>query len=183
MTYGTHRGAALLLGIGGAAALHARGWGVTEVVLLVVATALGGVWPDVDTPHAAASRRHLFLRLLWCLGPGWLALSARRFQGHRALSHSLLGVMVSTAFVSGLLWWTGRYLPGEIAGRLPGTAVMASLFAAGFAAGQLLHVGMDACTESGVPLWLPVTTRRVHLVAAPFRTRMDTAHFQERGGR
>lgn len=183
MTYGTHRLGAVALGtVLGYAALPRWGW--VGAVVIAIVTTIGGVWPDVDVAGSAASRRHPLLRALWCMTLLVVARSARRLQGHRTLSHSIFGIVLSLLVFAGAIH-AAAAVADAFLGRTAVPHFQGLLLPAlgALCAGMLLHVTMDGCTQSGVPLWLPVTTRRVRLAPEALRVRMDTTYFAERGGR
>jgi inner membrane protein len=133
--------------------------------LETAAAAAGAIWgswlPDADRLGARVhrrgwvARRHLAVAALGAvlrLPLVVFALLAR----HRGLSHTLAACGLLAA-VAGLL-----------AAVLGGVGAAA---AAGCALGYCAHVLADACTPSGVPLWWPVSRRRVWLVPRPLRIR------------
>jgi membrane-bound metal-dependent hydrolase YbcI (DUF457 family) len=100
---------------------------------------------------------------------------------HRGFSHSffnaiLVGVALGAGLAAGLavvqreLSWT---LLADVTGI--GTrwnaATWAALHGAALTLGCLVHLAGDACTITGVPLWLPASDRAVHLLPRSFRLR------------
>lgn len=179
MTYGTH----LATGLAAAGCLVpvlAPRIGLSAALLWACMLGVGSVWPDVDTSSTAASRRHPLLRLIYLGTLGVVSLLAVRLRGHRTLTHSLLGIVLSVAVFAGVAWsvhpWVVAYLPLWVPERELWTASIAG----GFFLGTTLHVGMDAATLSGVPLLLPYKTRSHFIVPELARVRMDTGYFRER---
>ncbi|MBW7932053.1 MAG: metal-dependent hydrolase [Gemmatimonadaceae bacterium] len=100
---------------------------------------------------------------------------------HRGFSHSLLNaVLVGVVFAIGL-----RLLAGFLAregsyvwlqgmtgiGAAWQATAWAALHGAALTYGCLVHLAGDACTKSGVPLWLPFSDRPVHLLPRALRWR------------
>lgn len=93
---------------------------------------VGGLAPDLDTPHSTIARMgHLPLRLA-----SWLI---RLTVGHRGPLHSLVAVAV--------VWQLG-----DVLGRAVGIAGLGDVLAFGW----LVHVLLDAWTRHGVPLFWPL---------------------------
>lgn len=83
---------------------------------------------------------------------------------HRKLTHYLL---TAGAVIAGAWFAASELVPEH-----------AAMIARGVATGFLMHLAMDGCTRSGVPLFWPVWRRAVHLLPARLRVRtgggMDT---------
>lgn len=95
----------------------------------VAAAFFGSLAPDIDHPRSWLGRRLPFIS--WPLAG---------LVGHRGITHSLLAV---AAAVSAIVWWP----------QLGAGLVMA------FAVGYLAHLLGDAVTESGIPLFWPLSQR------------------------
>lgn len=129
-------------------ALVVRVFGVDELVAaggLVAVTSLGALLPDMDHDDAMLPRAFgpLGRLVAWVIG--------RRF-GHRAITHSLLGLAILTGVLSlaplltPLPWWVS----------------------VGLVLGSAVHIVGDCLTVSGCPLFWPAKYR-VHL-GPGFRT-------------
>jgi inner membrane protein len=105
--------------------------GVALTPVVVAFVLLGALVPDVDTPTSPIGR---------CCRPmaGWL----ERRVGHRTLTHSLLGLALSTLPVLPLAWLEPRW-------------------PLAFALGYLSHLLVDAANPPGVPLLYPSPVRAV----------------------
>jgi membrane-bound metal-dependent hydrolase YbcI (DUF457 family) len=96
---------------------------------------------------------------------------------HRGFSHSLLNAIFVGVVVGVGLYVAGAALGDELLAR--GMSVYASRDLAAWAAfhgialtyGCLVHLAGDACTISGVPLFLPMSERAVHILPPPLRIR------------
>jgi inner membrane protein len=105
--------------------------GLTLTPAVAACVLVGALLPDVDTPTSLLGR---------CCRPlaGWL----ERRVGHRALTHSLLGLALATLAVLPLAWVNGRW-------------------PVAFALGYLSHLLVDAANPPGVPLLYPSPVRAV----------------------
>ncbi len=90
---------------------------------------------------------------------GWLRhQEGLYFLQHRGFSHSLLGAPLHGLVAAGLVALAARLFPKRLswlhwrAAYIP-TAVL----------GSFTHLGLDALTFGGVPLWWPITPERVSL--------------------
>lgn len=138
MTYRTHNvfGLAMLVAVTVNQSPQQLGW--PTVILAMVANAIGSIAPDLDQ----ASNR------LWTLLPGGNLVGRvmkKIFGGHRAVSHSILGVFV---FYLLNLWGLPRLLNNQF--------VDSEIVIIAFMIGYISHVAIDGFTEEGVPLLWPV---------------------------
>jgi inner membrane protein len=155
-----HYGAALLAAVPVAVALRASGAPVLALVALVGIPALTPL-PDWDLHAARLDHRGVSHTLAFavlvgcCLGAvGWL------------LSPSLPGGLapprpLPVAVSQDLAWFSDRLPPPAASSWRP--PVLAAL---GFTLGTtavLAHLAADALTPAGVPLWWPVSDRRMSL--------------------
>lgn len=104
----------------------------------IVATLAGALAPDLDNQKAPASRALPFLS----------SAIARRFP-HRTLLHSILGLVIASGVVYGLLWLTaitGAWADGRH------IRIITQFFACGF----LSHLILDTATRRGVPYFWPL---------------------------
>lgn len=126
--------------VAGAAALSAAGVtvGLPTVAAGAILCAGAALLPDLDHPKSRAARS---------LGPltRGLACLIGGLCGHRGATHYLIGapivgvpVGLLACLVSPALWWLGLAI----------------------GVGYAVHILGDACTDSGVPLWGPWSTRR-----------------------
>lgn len=116
------------------------------------AAIVGALVPDLDTPGSLLARTFGPFRFgLWVL----LRLIG---VGHRGMTHSLLGLAAATAAVA------------AVGGALVSPALVAPTVV-GFAVGYASHLLLDAMTARGVPLWLPLSGRRVHVPPRGVRCR------------
>jgi len=120
-------------------AIVVRAFGVDDMVAaggLVAVTAIGSLLPDFDHDDAMLPRGFGWIGRLvaWCIG---------RAFGHRAITHSLLGVALLTValslvrLVTPLPWWVS----------------------AGLVLGCLVHILGDCLTVTGCPLLWPAKKR------------------------
>lgn len=118
-----------------------------EVLLLGAAgAALGALLPDLDAGDS-------WIRRLSVVGIAPfepLALVLHRSFGHRGLLHSLWGWGLATLLLCPLVVISGWVLPLSLS------------------LGYLSHLGADACTKSGIPLFHP-RRRRYHLLPRCWR--------------
>lgn len=182
MTYGTHLGVGLVA-VGGLVPVLAPRVGLPAALLFGAMLAVGSIFPDVDAPTTAASRRHPVLRLLYLLTLGPVSLLAVRLRGHRTLTHSLFGIVLSGAVFGAVAWAVYPILLAHVPVAWPTRELWTGAAAAGVLLGTWLHVvAMDGLTVSGVPLGLPWTTRPYHVLPAFLRVKMETGYFRERKG-
>ena len=125
---------------------------LTDLTVYLVAAASGALVPDLDTPGSMIARALGPLRFVL-----WMVLRLIGV-GHRGATHSLVGLAAASAAIAAL---GGALLPPALVPRI----------VAGFAVGYASHLVLDAMTVRGVPLWLPVSSRRVHLLPHGVRWR------------
>jgi membrane-bound metal-dependent hydrolase YbcI (DUF457 family) len=106
------------------------------LILLTPVAVFGALLPDLDAP-----RSQIRSLTIGGLTPFWpLAHLLSRTLGHRGLLHSLFGWgMVSLIFA---------LLTGKFGLSLGGALSL----------GYLSHLGLDACTKRGIPLFFPRAT-------------------------
>ena len=112
------------------------------LVATVVANQMGGIAPDIDEPTAPFWRN---LPLA-----GWLGKSVTKLLGgHRFLTHSLIGLILTGLLVN---WFLNLLQP--IMPRIDITIVWW-----GFMIGMLSHLIIDMFTKEGVPWLLPIPVK------------------------
>lgn len=127
--------------------------------MLVAGAWLGSLLPDADRAGSRIyrarrlERRAWFVRILGMIAR--LPLRLLLVLKHRGVTHSLLACAVAS-IASGLI----------VSLVVPAAGVH---FGAGVAIGYLAHIAADACTPSGVALFVPVSRRRRWLLPAPVR--------------
>lgn len=110
----------------------------------------------------------------WCKG----RKKIRSMLGHRKAMHSWLGALWSIMF-----WWGGSVmLITFLATSREAWAYLAvdrwrhaGILAAGFGIGYVIHLASDMLTIQGIPLWWPLSQKRVWLVGQRFRIRSEDA--------
>jgi inner membrane protein len=112
---------------------------ISTVLVALLANQIGGIAPDIDQPTAPLWRnlpvgRH-FGRLFSILT-----------SGHRALTHSLLGMVIMGALARSLLEFLHPIMP----------SVDIGLVWWAFMIGFVSHLVMDSLTREGVPWLLPI---------------------------
>ncbi len=175
-------------------ALSAAVWHASRpaVAFAALVTAGAAVLPDLDHPDATVA--HTFGLVTQTFA--WLV--GRLSGGHRHLTHSLSGVAVFTgaAFLADTFRhsWPGRIglglllillfasalralkLGGHAADLLAGAAAAAmvwtgyglTLIPYAVAAGCLVHIAGDMCTDSGCPVLAPLSREDYRLLPEPF---------------
>jgi inner membrane protein len=103
-----------------------------ELVPLIAAGALGGLFPDIDVPGSAISRS--------CIGSGIVSHVLRMVFGHRGFFHSLLCIALMALAL--------RSFP-----------IIPENLAAAFLAGALSHLALDSMTRGGVAWLWPIPVR------------------------
>lgn len=157
MRHGTHELIGVSVALAGARLVKAP---AIESAGTAVAALYGSWLPDIDRLGSRVHRRSGPERRSFVVGVlgGVLRLPAfafALFASHRGVSHSLVG-----AFTAGLL-------AALLAAPL-GSTVWA-VVAGGVFAGYAAHLVADAMTPSGVPLWAPLSLRRVWLIPRAWR--------------
>jgi membrane-bound metal-dependent hydrolase YbcI (DUF457 family) len=122
----------------------------------------------------------------WIVFPfRWMANGRQRvvwIVRHRGFSHSFLGVGLATLTLGAAVWFgaaaatrtsPGAFFLGTCCGvdRVRPITVFAVLIASAFGLGCLSHLFADALTISGVPLFLPWSSRRVAIGPRELRLR------------
>ena len=157
MRHGTHELIGVSVALAGAKALDAP---PVETAGVAVAAFYGSWLPDIDRLGSRVHRRSQPERRSLVAGLVGLvarlpALAFAVIARHRGVSHSLVG-----ASFAGLL----AALVAAPAGPAVSTVV-----ATGVLAGYVAHLAADGLTPSGVPLFTPLSRRRVWLVPRPWR--------------
>lgn len=158
MTASTHRIGGITAGITLAAMWHAN---IPESGLVIAGALLGSLLPDIDNRHSSISRKWEFISLFVSAGqflirvlanvlPGKPKQYIRSLIGHRGITHSL----AATLIFPGLIYVIGI--------SIDHTETM-GLLAVGIAGGILSHLLFDMCS-GGVPLFMPLTTKRITLM-------------------
>lgn len=176
---------------GTAASLYVLHLPVPQTLLLAGLTAGAAVLPDLDHPDSTLAHSFGFLTksFAWLVG--------RISGGHRHGTHTLIGVAVFTtlawlgveyrhdtagrialgAFLTLILagalialrlgghWSDALAIGGAVAMVSTGTGL--SLVALAVGLGCATHIAGDMCTDSGVPLLLPLSRYRVRLLPGP----------------
>jgi inner membrane protein len=157
MRHGTHELIGVSVALAGARVVKAP---ALETAGTAVAAFYGSWLPDIDHLGSRVHRRSGPERRSFVVGflGGVLRLPAFAFAliaRHRGVSHSLVGT-----FTAGLL----AALLSAPLGSMVWVVVAGGVFA-----GYVAHLVTDAMTPSGVPLWAPLSRRRVWLVPRPWR--------------
>ncbi len=143
----------LILGVGAALLVHRTlplGGDAVTVGAALGAAAIGSLLPDID--HDESKLRHMTGTARGSLGGCLASPLVALLGGHRALTHTLVAwLIVSLPVLAALAVGAGQGI------------------ALAFSVGYLSHVMADALTVSGVPLWWPVSERRVHALPRPLR--------------
>ncbi len=123
-----------------------------------VATLLGGITPDIDNIASPAWKHKLL---------PWESEATRTFlEGHRHLSHSLIGLVLFTTMLHLFLFFL----------RLPNLHIDPVVTA--FLLGYASHLVMDSLTKEGVPWFYPLPFK---LGFPPFKVlRVKTGSWVER---
>jgi inner membrane protein len=167
MRHGTHELVGVSVALAGARVLEAP---ALETAGAAVAAFYGSWLPDIDQlgsrvhRRSAPERRSLVAGLVGVV----LRLPVLAFAviaRHRGVCHSLAG-----AFLAGLL--------AALVCAPVGGAVWI-VVGGGVFAGYMAHLAADALTPSGVPLWVPLSRRRVWLL--PRAWRIPTGSWREGG--
>lgn len=146
MLSATHRLGGLASGIIFASAIHIP---LLESGMLITGAVLGSLMPDIDNPNSTISRKMKGTSFIVRAGQGGIRLISdllprkqreyvRSLIGHRGLTHSL--IPVAAVWIAAFV--TDRFL------------------IYGIAAGLISHLVLDILS-GGVPLFLPLTTKRV----------------------
>ena len=124
---------------------------------------LGSIIPDADHSESYVSKQYPLLSKIFRLFLALLAIvlypitklfnkktTLKKLRSHRGLGHSLI---IPGALILALAWiGTNQQIPG-----------MLTLFLAGLSFGYLAHIMGDLLTTQGVPLLLPLSTKRYSL--------------------
>ena len=177
---------------GSAASIYVLHLPLPQAALMAGLTAGAAVLPDIDHPSSTLARSFGFLTraFAWSVG--------RISGGHRHGTHSLIGVAVFTAlawlavacrhdtagrvalgaFLTLILaaalialrlgghWSDALAIGGAVAMVSAGTGL--SLVALATGLGCATHIAGDMLTDSGCPLALPFSRRRLKLLPEPF---------------
>lgn len=112
--------------------------GAATVIVAIIANIIGALLPDIDQ----ASNR------LWDLLPGGNLIGEvlkNLFGGHRAVTHSVIGVVVVYKLIA---WLIPQLLnPNFVDSQLVVVALMI---------GYVSHLVLDGLTEEGLPLMFPL---------------------------
>lgn len=157
MTAATHRIGGAAMGLGLVVYTHAN---ATDGALIVGASILGSILPDIDNPHSSISYKwrgiswivtisQMLIRGISHLFPKKQAAYIRSLIGHRGLTHSLAPVMVLAAIGVLCSPWAGHKQIGYY-------------IASGLAGGILSHIAFDMLA-GGAPLFMPFSTKRICL--------------------
>lgn len=161
MTGKTHQAVALAAVTVGIVVTHPPVLGVVGTLLLLAATTLGALTPDIDHPSSR----------LWRQFPASSVVSSIARQllgGHRNMTHSLL-------FAYFLL----RYTHGIVAVVRPEFTLMAETVWRAYIVGFLSHLVADTMTDRGVP-WLWPLPWHVGIPPGPDALRITTGSTVER---
>lgn len=187
MTGKTHLTGGLTVGLLAGQSLHLVN---TDAILLgtdiliptalfaIIGCALGGLLPDIDEPNAMVSN-------LPKKGRGLVntALKKRGFEGvlRGFITVLLLGLNLITRALAGLVksvvghrgathWVITSVIVGGLfaaAGLLVGYPELGLWVWLGY----ISHIALDAMTLSGLEMWRPFSSRKVHLLPPGFRVR------------
>ncbi len=146
--------------------------------------AISALWPDIDEPNSFASRSSVTVfALLGCLSGSALVV---RFPAHDSASASMITLALALivgaligALVGYLVPWGIQTIAGGhrrgthswltfLALAMVGCVLLPWIPGIGaifcwLAWGGFVHVLGDIVTPSGVPVWYPVSNRRLHL--------------------
>ncbi|MBP9817210.1 metal-dependent hydrolase [Candidatus Shapirobacteria bacterium] len=138
MTYKTHNAFGLGLMLAIAIYQPAESIGVATIILALIANAVGSIAPDMDQGS----------NKLWSMLPVGNIIGKflrRIFLGHRAVSHSFLGIWI--IYKINMWIFFNIFNPNFVN---PEWIVL------GFMVGYLSHILIDGLTEEGVPLLWPL---------------------------
>ncbi len=128
MTGKTHLLAGTLVGLALSNALHVQGTG--ETLALVAASAIGGVFPDIDEPKSKMGRKVP------------IASNLLKFIfGHRGITHGIL--LYALCYAAGVHFLDAKYLN----------------YLGAFMCGVCSHLLLDVFNSSGIPLFWPVSKK------------------------
>jgi inner membrane protein len=125
--------------------IHPVGW--AHIAGCVVASIAGSLLPDLDSDESTLRQMTGTARSNGCLGRLVSGMVGVVTGGHRAATHTLTALLVV-----GLFAWK-----------------VEQPWALAFAVGYLAHIVADMLTHAGVPLFWPISDRRIHLLPGPLR--------------
>jgi len=161
----THAATAIAAWTAGCAAASTAGWPppTAAVIAGTVIAAVAAYVPDIDHENSRAAKS---------LGIATRTISKviSAVAGHRGATHSL----AATAVVSAAAW-SASWAAASAVGATSSASTVAAWTASATATGYLTAILGDATTIQGIPLWLPVTHRRVWVLPRPLRLRTGSA--------
>lgn len=160
----THIAFALGLGALGAvgfSALTQTSLSAKDLGVFYGAITLGALLPDIDEPNSTIGKKTIGISNV-----------IKAIFGHRGLTHSLsfliiVGILLLLASAFGVEFLKGIPLVSGFVKDLD-EAVL-EIFVFGVLLGCVFHLMGDMLTPSGVPLFLPFSTKSVHLTPAFLR--------------
>lgn len=177
---------------GTAASLYVLHLPLPQAALMAGLTAGAAVLPDIDHPSSTLARSFGFAThsFAWAVGKisgghrhgthtligtgvftalAWLAVEYRHDTAGRIALGAFLTLILAGALIA--LRFGGHFadalaIGGAIAMVSTGTGLSLAAFAVGL--GCATHIAGDMLTDSGVPLFLPFSRRRLKLLPEPF---------------
>ncbi len=152
----THRTGSIALACGVIALCPMEEVGIAPAATFLIASAIGGLFPDADTPYSTYGRR--FFIFLWPFYLGrkiisWLGNYIKPLKnvgkalGHRGMFHSPVLWTLLLVFTFAMFWVFSV------------TNIIAYAIALGFYTGAISHVLLDYIS-GGVPLLAPFSIKR-----------------------